>query len=105
MEIAVRTTTDLRRLNHAQPSAIVVRKSLKRTAQQPRGHTSFSDLPFAVHQYGPGFGAETFFFTHPLDFVPHLQARRHASGSARQKRVRPKRSGLQTTPSVLQMAS
>src|SRR6266850_3163188 len=49
-EIAVRTPTDTRRLTHAQPSTIVVRKSLKRTAQQPRGPTSFADLPFAVHQ-------------------------------------------------------
>src|SRR6266550_6174771 len=91
MEIAVRTPTDRRRLTHAQPSAIFVRKSLKRTAQQPRVPTSFSDLPFAGHQYGPGFGAETFFFTHRLEFVRHLDARRHASGSARQKRVRPKK--------------
>src|SRR5713226_780082 len=101
MEIAVRTPTDRRRLTHAQPGAVVVRKSLKRTAQQPRGPTSFADLPFAVHQYGPGFGAETFFFTRQLEFVRHLQARRHASGSAGQRRVRPKRNGLQSTPCSL----
>jgi hypothetical protein len=36
--------------------------------------------------------------------VRNLHARRRASGSARQRRVRPKRFGLQTTPSVLQTA-
>src|SRR6266446_2062964 len=35
----------------------------------------------------------------------HLQARRHESGCAGQRRVRPRCSGLQTTPSVLQTAS
>src|SRR5882724_3957516 len=35
----------------------------------------------------------------------HLQARRHGSGCAGQRRVRPRCSGLQTTPSVLQTAS
>src|SRR6266850_5727457 len=62
-EIAVRTTTNRCRLNRAQPGAVVVRKSLKRTAQRPRGHTSFSDLPFAVHQYGPD-SERTHFFSH-----------------------------------------
>src|SRR6266581_3540648 len=104
-KIAVRTTTDRRRLNHAQPGTVVVRKSLKSTGQQPRRHASFTKLPFAVHLYRPGFGAETFFFTHPLEFVRHLQARRHASGSAGTKEIRPKESGLQTAPSVLQTAS
>ncbi len=97
-QIAVRTTTDRRRLNPAQLSAIVARKSLKSTGQHPRRPTSFTDFSFAVHQYRPGFGAETFFFTHQLEFVRHLQAHRHASGSARQRRVRPKRYGLQNTP-------
>src|SRR6266851_9203559 len=87
------------------PGAVVVRKSLKSTGEQPRRHTSFTNLPFAVHLYRPGFGAETFFFTHALEFVPHLQARRHTSGSARQRRVRPTRYGLQLIPSVLQSAS
>src|SRR5258708_24767193 len=76
-EIAVRTTTDTRRLSHAQPRAIVARKSLKSTGQHPRRPTSFTDFSFAVHQYRPGFGAETFFFTHLREFLSHLQARRH----------------------------
>ena len=100
-EIAVRTTTDRRRLNHPQPGAVVVRKSLKSTGEQPRRHTSFTDLTFAVHEYRPGFGAETSFFTHQLEFVRHLQARRHVSGSAGQRRIRPKRNGLQSTPCSL----
>src|SRR5712691_8193037 len=104
-EIAVRTTTDTRRLSHAQPRVIVARKSLKSTGQHPRRPTSFTDFSFAVHQYRPGFGAETFFFTHQLEFMRHLQARRHASGSARTKEISPKESGLQTTPSVSQTAS
>src|SRR5205823_14425456 len=62
MEIAVRTPTDRRRLTHAQPSAIVVRKSLKRTAQQPRGPTSFADLPFAVHQLWARIRSRNIFF-------------------------------------------
>jgi|SRR6266850_7094834 len=62
-EIAVRTTTNRCRLNRAQPGAVVVRKSLKRTAQRPRGHTSFSYLPFAVHQYGPD-SEQKHFFSH-----------------------------------------
>src|SRR5882762_9992015 len=90
-EIAVRTTTNRCRLNRVQPGAIVVRKSLKSTGRLPRRHTSFTNLPFAIHLYRPGFGAKTFFFTHQLEFVRHLHARRHASGSARQKRVRPKK--------------
>ena len=83
------------------PGAVVVRKSLKSTGEQPRRHTSFTNLPFAVHLYRPGFGAETIFFAHQLKFMPNLQARHHASGSARQWRVRPKWSGLQTTPCSL----
>src|SRR5258707_10226369 len=94
-EIAVRTPTDTRRLNHAQSSAIVIRKSLKSIGQQRRRPISVMDLPLPGHRNGPGFGAETFFFTHPLEFVPNLHARRHGSGSARQRKVRPKRSGLQ----------
>src|SRR5216683_7171404 len=86
-EIAVRTTTDTRRLSHAQPRAIVARKSLKSTGQHPRRPTSFTDFSFAVHQSRPGFGAETIFFAHQLKFMPNLQARHHASGSARQRRV------------------
>src|SRR6266852_8420153 len=86
-EIAVRTTTDTRRLSHAQPTVIVARKSLKSTGQHPRRPTSFTDFSFAVHQYRPGFGAETIFFTRRLKFMPNLQARYHASGSARQRRV------------------
>src|SRR6266702_6849063 len=82
-EIAVRTTTDTRRLSHAQPRAIIARKSLKSTGQHPRRPTSFTDFSFAVHLYRPGFGPETSFFTHQLEFVRHLQARRRASGSAR----------------------
>src|SRR6266568_454995 len=97
-EIAVRTTTDTRRLSHAQPRAIIARKSLKSTGQHPRRPTSFTDFSFAVHLYRPGFGAETIFFTRQLKFMPNLQARHHASGSARQRRVRPKWSGPQTTP-------
>src|SRR5216683_8369500 len=62
-EIAVRTTTDTRRLSHAQPKVIVARKSLKSTGQHPRQPTSFTDFSFAVHQYRPGFGPETSFFT------------------------------------------
>src|SRR6266853_1289983 len=86
-EIAVRTTTDKRRLSHAQPAVIVARKSLKSTGQHPRRPTSFTDFSFAVHQYRPGFGAETIFFTRRLKFMPNLQARRRTSGSARQRRV------------------
>src|SRR6266581_2385839 len=82
-EIAVRTTTISRHINHAQPGSVLVRKSLKSTGRLPRKHTSFTNLPFAVHLYRPGFGAETSFFTHQLEFVRHLQARRRASGSAR----------------------
>src|SRR6266567_1939572 len=82
-EIAVRTTTDTRRLSDAQPRVIVALKSLKSTGQHPRRPTTFTDFSFAVHQYRPGFGAETSFFTHQLEFVRHLQARRRASGSAR----------------------
>src|SRR6266478_3130842 len=52
-ESAVRTTTDTRRLSHAQPRAIVARKSLKSTGQHPRRPTSFTDASFAVHQIGP----------------------------------------------------
>src|SRR5260370_34475961 len=104
-EIAVRTTTDTRRLSHAQRKVIVARKSLKSTGQHPRRPTSFTDFSFAIHLYGPGFGPETSFFTHQLEFVRHLQARRHASGSARTEEISPKESGLQTTPSVLQTAS
>src|SRR5260370_38932228 len=61
-EIAVRTTTDTRRLSRAQPEIIVVRKPLKSTGQHPRRPTSFTDFSFAIHLYRPGFGAETFFF-------------------------------------------
>src|SRR6266702_2582962 len=100
-EIAVRTTTDTRRLSDAQPRVIVARKSLKSTGQHPRRPATFTDFSFAVHQYRPGFGAETSFFTHQLKFMPNLQARHHASGSARQRRVRPKWSGLQTIPCSL----
>src|SRR6266446_3245697 len=60
-EIAVRTTTDRRRLNHAQPRAVVACKSLKSTGRLPRRHTSFTHLPLAAHLYRPGFGPETFF--------------------------------------------
>src|SRR6266478_3850567 len=48
--------------------------------------TSFTDVSFEVHQDRPGLRAETFFFTQALEFVPHHQRRRHASGSARQRR-------------------
>src|SRR6266566_6032298 len=85
-EIAVRTTTDTRRLSHAQPQVIVARKSVKSTGQHPRRPTSFTDFSFAIHLYRPGFGAETIFFTRQLKFMPNLQARHHASGSARQRR-------------------
>src|SRR5882724_13660412 len=37
--------------------------------------------------------------------MPNLQARHHASGSARTKEISPKESGLQIAPSVLQTAS
>ncbi len=93
-EIAVRTTTDKRRLSHAQPTVIVARKSLKSTGQHPRRPTSSTDFSFEVHQYRPGFEAETIFFTRRLKFMPNLQARYHASGSARQRRVPRKRSEL-----------
>ena len=83
------------------PGAVVVRKSLKSTGEQPRRHTSFTDLTFAVHEYRPGFGAETSFFTHLLEFVPHLHPRRHASGSARTEGISSKESGLQTNSSSL----
>src|SRR6266566_560215 len=82
-EIAVRTTTDTRRLSHAQPEVIVARKSLKSTGQHPRRPTSFADFSFAIHLYRPGFEPETSFFAHQLEFVRHLQARRRTSGSAR----------------------
>jgi len=82
-EIEVRTTTDTRRLSHAQPKVILARNSLKSTGQHPRRPTSFTDFSFAIHLYRPGFGPETSFFTHQLEFVRHLQARRRASGSAR----------------------
>src|SRR5260370_19411537 len=75
-EIAVRSTTDTRRLSRAQPEAIVARKSLKSTGQHSRRPTSFTDFSFAIHLYRPGFGAETFFFTHSSEFVPNLDARR-----------------------------
>src|SRR5258705_11406663 len=83
-EIAVRTSTDSRRLSHAHPRAIVARKSLQSTGKHARRPTSFTYFSFAVHQYGPGFGPETLFFTHALEFVQNLQARHSASGSARQ---------------------
>src|SRR6266851_9694099 len=70
-EIAVRTTTDTRRLSHARLRAIVARKSLKSTGHYLRRPTSFTDFSFAVHQYRPGFGAETIFFTHQLKFMPN----------------------------------
>src|SRR5258708_20672831 len=76
-EIAVRTPTDTRRLSHAQPRVIVARKSLKSTGQHPRRPTSFTDFSFAVHQYRPGFGAETTFFTRQLKFLPNLQRPHH----------------------------
>ena len=37
--------------------------------------------------------------------MPNLEPRRHTSGSAGTKEIRPKESGLQTAPSVLQTAS
>ena len=43
-EIAVGTTTDTRRLSHAQPRAIVARKSLKSTGKHARRPTSFTDF-------------------------------------------------------------
>src|SRR5258707_6624720 len=82
-EIAVRTTTDTRRLSHAQPKVIVARKSLKSTGQHPRRPTSFTDFSFAIHLYRPGFEPETSFFAHQLEFVRHLQAHRLAIRSAR----------------------
>src|SRR5260370_16272609 len=70
-EIAVRTTTDTRRLSDAQPKVIVARKSLKSTGQHLGQPTSFTDFSFAIRLYRPGFGPETSFFTHHLDSFPH----------------------------------
>lgn len=76
---------------HAQPDAIVVRKSLKRIERQLHGHSSFTDPPFAFDQFRFGFEIDTFFFTHALEFVLHAQfvaVRRHARGGVRGRRVR-----------------
>src|SRR5260370_34912634 len=62
-EIAVRAPTDTRRLNHAQSSAIVIRKSLKSIGQQRLRPISVMDLPLPGHRNVSGFGVETFFLT------------------------------------------
>src|SRR5260370_39010166 len=77
-EIAVRTTTDTRRLSHAQPKVILARKSLTSTGSHPRRPTSFTDFSFTIHLYRSGFGPETSFFTHQLEVVRQLQAGRRS---------------------------
>src|SRR5258708_336389 len=103
-EIAVRTTTDTRRLSHAQPKVIVARKSLKSTGQHPRRllHSQTFHSQFIL--IGPDWD-QKHLFSHTNSNSCDTFKRVAAQAVARDEGVLSEKSGLHTAHLVLQTAS
>jgi len=103
-EIAVRTTTDTRRLSHAQPKVIVARKSLKSTGQHPR--RLLHSQTFHSHFIFIGLDSDQkHLFSHTNSNSCDIFKRVAAQAVARDEGVLSEKSGLHTAPLVLQTAS
>src|SRR5216683_2925868 len=103
-EIAVRTTTDTRRLSQAQPKVILARKSLKSTGQHLDSPLHSQTFHSQFIFIGPD-SDQKHLFSHTNSNSCDIFKRVAAQAVPRDEGVLSEKSGLHTAPLVLQTAS